>query len=601
MLALTPSLPVAPYLPDEFSMTINDATAKLWAHFMQTTQIPIWAVDSAGRITDVSDALLSYSGLPREHWVGSDFTTHFLDHWSARRLLERAQTEGSVDCESLRMVRGDGVVVELELHIASCHRNADKVAVLFVEAHDVTGVKAVQRQLTAASHYARSLLEASIDPLVTISTDGKIMDVNRATEQATGRPRETLIGSDFSDYFTEPAKARSGYQLVFSQGHVTGYPLALCHISGTVTDVLYNASIYHDEAGQVAGVFAAARDITALKHSQEELETTNREVVLLGQMNSLLQSCRTVEESYPIIGATMEQLFPTASGRLFLLRPSGNLLEEAVCWGGHCTEELTVPPADCWALRRGHIHEIGFEESINPPCRFIDADSKPYMCIPLQAQGTALGIIHLSIDAGRTDSARYQHYRQLASAAADNVSLALANLRLRESLHSLSIRDPLTGLYNRRFMEEALAREISRMTRSQKPLTVAMLDVDHFKHFNDAYGHEAGDTVLKEFALLLSGFRQGSDLACRYGGEEFLLILPELGAEHAFARLDKFRESVGHLSVMLHGKPLPGITVSIGAAIFPGHGGSGGALLKAADDAMYRAKANGRNRTELAS
>ncbi|MBN8443199.1 MAG: diguanylate cyclase [Thauera sp.] len=581
-------------------MDENFDSLQLRSHFLSATQVPMLAVDRAGRIVDINDAVIHASRMPREQWTGSDFVAHFIDRPAAGRLLQRALTEGNVVSETLRTQHGDGSPAELELHMEPIRNDAREVIGLFVEARDVTDVKQVQCKLIAASHYARSLIEASIDPLVTISTGGKIMDVNRATEQATGRPREALIGSDFSDYFTEPAKARAGYQRVFSQGHVTDYPLALCHTSGTVIDVLYNASIYHDEAGQVAGVFAAARDVTALKRSQEALETTNREVVLLGQTNSLLQSSRTVEESYPIIRATMEQLFPASSGRLFLLRASGNLLEEAVCWGAQCTEELSIPPGDCWALRRSHIHEIGFEKSINPPCRYIDPETKPYMCIPLQAQGTALGIIHLVIDPAGTDANRRQHFRQLAGAAADNISLALANLRLRESLHSLSIRDPLTGLYNRRFMEEALAREISRMTRARKPLALAMLDIDNFKHFNDAYGHEAGDMVLKEFAQLMSRFRQGSDLACRYGGEEFLLILPELEPEQACARLEKFRDSVSHLSVMLHGKALPGITVSIGVACLPGHGTHGESLIKAADDALYRAKANGRNRTELA-
>ena len=574
---------------------------QLRRHVLSSTNVPMLAVDRAGRIVEINDAVVRDSHMPREQWIGSDFVSHFIDRGVAGRLLQRALSEGDIEGETLRTRYVDGIPAELELHMKPIRGEGGEVIGLFVEARDVTGVKRVQRKLTAASHYARSLIEASIDPLVTISPDGKIMDVNRATEQATGRPRESLIGSDFSEYFTEPEKARASYRQVFSQGHVTDYPLVLCHVSGSVMDVLYNASIYHDEAGQVAGVFAAARDVTALKRSQEALETTNREVVLLGQMNSLLQSCRTVEESFSIVGATMEQLFPGASGRLFLLRPSGNLLEEAVGWGDRRATEQSTPPGDCWALRRSHIHEVGFEESINPPCRYIDADNRPYMCIPLQAQGTALGIIHLVIDPARTDANRCQHFRQLASAAADNISLALANLRLRESLHALSIRDPLTGLYNRRFMEEALIREISRMTRVRKPLALAMLDIDHFKHFNDTYGHEAGDIVLKEFSMLMSRFRQGSDLACRYGGEEFLLILPESGPEQAVARLERFRDSVSQLSVMLHGEALPGITVSIGLALLPEHGDNSAALIKAADEALYRAKANGRNRTELAA
>ncbi len=582
-------------------MTSEMTLLRLRQHFLDATDVPMLAVDLDGRVTDVNRATLRHSQRTREEWVGSEFAAHFTDRRAAEEAVRTTLSRGALSGQSLRVTTGDGRTAELELHLACARDPAGEVLGLLVEARDITAIKAVEQRLTAASHYARSLLEASLDPLVTISPDGKIMDVNRATELATGCGRDRLIGSDFSDYFTEPARARAGYQQVFSTGHVTDYPLVLRHASGSMTDVLYNASVYHDESGHVAGVFAAARDVTQLRRSQEALESTNREVMLLGQMTSLLQSCRTVEESLPIIRVTMAQLFPGASGQLLLLRPSGNLLEDAGTWGAHPQSLQSAPPSDCWALRRGHIHDIGFERTINPPCRHIDAGDKPYLCIPLLAQGTALGIIHLLVDPVTMPETQKQHCRNLAATAADSISLGLANLRLRESLHALSIRDPLTGLYNRRFMEEALAREISRMTRADKFLAVAMLDIDHFKRFNDAYGHEAGDVVLKEFALLLSSFREGSDLACRYGGEEFLLILPELVPEQAIKRLDAFRETVGHLTVMLHGKPLPSITVSIGVASLPAHGSTSEGLIKAADDALYRAKQNGRNRVELAT
>ena len=136
---------------------------------------------------------------------------------------------------------------------------------------DISERKLLEVAANASAQYTRSLLEASLDPLVTISAEGKISDVNRAAEQATGVGRDTLIGSDFADYFTEPEKARVAYQRVFSEGFVTDYPLAIRHRSGKITDVLYNANVYRDEKGQVLGVFAAARDITRLKQATEEL------------------------------------------------------------------------------------------------------------------------------------------------------------------------------------------------------------------------------------------------------------------------------------------------------------------------------------------
>jgi len=137
--------------------------------------------------------------------------------------------------------------------------------------NDISEKTQAEEQLRTASQYARSLLEASVDPLVTISREGKITDVNEATIRVTGVARDELVGTDFSDYFTEPDQARAAYRQVFAQGSVTDYPLTIRHTGGTLIDVLYNASVYKDAAGNVRGVFAAARDVTAQKRAEREL------------------------------------------------------------------------------------------------------------------------------------------------------------------------------------------------------------------------------------------------------------------------------------------------------------------------------------------
>lgn len=141
-------------------------------------------------------------------------------------------------------------------------------------------IKSREKQIQAASQYARSLVEASLDPLVTISPEGTITDVNEATIKVTGVPREKLIGTDFSNYFTEPAKAREGYRQVFKSGFVRDYPLEIQRKDGYITPVLYNASVYKDEGGNVTGVFAAARDITELKRAEEELKKAQQKALM---------------------------------------------------------------------------------------------------------------------------------------------------------------------------------------------------------------------------------------------------------------------------------------------------------------------------------
>jgi diguanylate cyclase (GGDEF)-like protein len=180
--------------------------------------------------------------------------------------------------------------------------------------------------------------------------------------------------------------------------------------------------------------------------------------------------------------------------------------------------------------------------------------------------------------------------QRLAVTMAEHIAMALSNLKLHETLRSQSIRDPLTGLFNRRFMEESLALELRRAVRNQRPLGVIMLDLDCFKHFNDTFGHDAGDALLRELGKLLQTNIRGEDIACRYGGEEFTLILPEGSAEVTQQRADALREAIKRMDVLHRGRPLGRITASMGVAIFPEHGRSAESLLQAADASLYQSK-----------
>jgi len=218
------------------------------------------------------------------------------------------------------------------------------------------------------------------------------------------------------------------------------------------------------------------------------------------------------------------------------------------------------------------------------------------------AQGEVLGVVHLRhnpLAAESADSAASLN-ELLAVTLAEQVAVALMNLKLREALRNQSIRDPLTGLFNRRYMEETLEREMRRAERSHQPLGVVMLDLDHFKHFNDTYGHAAGDLLLRELGALLNTRLRGSDIACRYGGEEFALILPEMPLAIIRQRVEALRLGIKQLYVRHRGQSLGIVTVSAGIAMFPEHAAAGEALLRAADRALYRAKAEGRDRVTSA-
>lgn len=176
------------------------------------------------------------------------------------------------------------------------------------------------------------------------------------------------------------------------------------------------------------------------------------------------------------------------------------------------------------------------------------------------------------------------------------MSLGVSNLSLRESLRQQSLVDTLTGLHNRRFLDETLRRELLRASRKQRAVAVVLLDVDHFKRFNDTFGHEAGDLVLRHLASEMKRNVRTSDLACRYGGEEFALVMPEIGHEDAIERCEALRLAVSRLQVRYGGQPLGPINISLGLAWFPQDGEQMDRLLHAADTALYQAKRGGRNR-----
>jgi diguanylate cyclase (GGDEF)-like protein len=230
--------------------------------------------------------------------------------------------------------------------------------------------------------------------------------------------------------------------------------------------------------------------------------------------------------------------------------------------------------------------------------------SSGYYCVPLVAQGETLGILHLRANAPTPDGVSHQVFsgstQSLTLTVAEHLALSLGNLKLQEALRHQAIRDPLTGLFNRRFMLETLERELYRMQRKGSSLCVIMLDLDHFKKFNDTFGHAAGDAVLSALGRMLLAHVRKEDVACRYGGEEFTVILPETSQETAYERAEEMRQSVHGLHLEHLGQSLGSITISLGVAAYPQHGEDPETLLRAADKALYQAKHAGRDRVVAA-
>jgi diguanylate cyclase (GGDEF)-like protein len=325
------------------------------------------------------------------------------------------------------------------------------------------------------------------------------------------------------------------------------------------------------------------------------------EARLLAELNEWLQSSRSLDELYRMVATFVSKLVPTCSGQLYIYSSSRDVLDGVATWNGG-TLESAIHADDRWGLRRGRTYHYGTNE-IDFICQHVSADqSHRYCCIPILAHGETIGLLHMAdTHARHEDAASPDQYdqRRLISVCAEHISLAIANVRLREQLRDQSIRDSLTGLFNRRYMLETLRREIGRATRKNEQIGLLSIDVDFFKRFNDNHGHDAGDTVLRVVAERMTALFRDDDIVCRHGGEEFVILLPGATTPTVLERAEVLRAAIEKTVVRYGEDRLPPITVSVGVAVFPADGRSPHELLKVADDALYRAKAAGRNRVEI--
>jgi diguanylate cyclase (GGDEF)-like protein len=335
-----------------------------------------------------------------------------------------------------------------------------------------------------------------------------------------------------------------------------------------------------------------------LGESLKNLERRNAEIGLLAEMARLLQTEMSQEETLKLASTYCQRLLDGSRGTLYLYRNSADALQPAASWGDvEAQPDDFIGPKDCWAIRRGHPHVV--EEPHELRCAHYSNKTELEhgainWCLPLIAYGEILGLLHIQPDRGNGHGDK-EVSRQFAEAAAEQTALALANGRMREVLQVQSIRDPLTGLYNRRFMEETLNRELSKVTRDSVDLSVIMLDLDNFKKLNDVYGHAVGDAVLRKTASLLMKSIRTADVACRFGGEELIIILPDCSIEDALLRAESIRASLQSMSPT-DGKQTFSVTASFGVASAKCNGSDPAILIQAADAALYKAKREGKNR-----
>lgn len=337
----------------------------------------------------------------------------------------------------------------------------------------------------------------------------------------------------------------------------------------------------------------AKNDELAERQAAEQRRADTLDVVR--KLSYRLSGCVTEAE----FNAVIERMLPAAvddvPGALFVFDQQRRFLTRVTQWGDPESCAQTFPPNDCWALRRGRAHYVR-NASLDITCPHVQGTIPAYSCTPLSAQGETIGLLHLQARAGVSGRDEDE-----LLVLAEMLAITLANVRLRESLQSASLRDPLTGLFNRRYLHEAWDLESARSARDGRPVALLMIDIDHFKNFNDTYGHDAGDRVLKLVAEVFEQGTRAGDVVCRFGGEEFIIILIDANDENALMRAEALRLAVKATPLPLGTQRLGSITISIGIATFPLAGRTFDEVQKAADVALYAAKHGGRDRVEIAS
>lgn len=322
------------------------------------------------------------------------------------------------------------------------------------------------------------------------------------------------------------------------------------------------------------------------------------EATMLKSARDELQLCVSAHQAYRCLARHFETLVPGSAGALMVLNNSRSVMVNQASWNEPVELFDGFDTDVCCGLRTGRARWRRAGESEIHCGHFAGSPPENYICVPLAALGETMGFVYLRFSSPETIKLAMAR-EQLINEMVELSAMSIAGLNLRAKLENQSIRDGLTGLFNRHFMEISLDRELQRATRQGSSLALLMIDVDHFKTFNDTFGHEAGDQILRELAGCLQDSVRAQDVVCRYGGEEFVVITPEVNEAAAMARAEDLRERVSQIRMQFRGESLRQISISVGVALYPDVAHDATDLLRMADRALYQAKTGGRNQSRF--
>lgn len=427
-----------------------------------------------------------------------------------------------------------------------------------------------------------------------VSISGEWLQVNKALCDIIGYNKNELKGHTFQE-ITYPADLENDLEHVKTllKGKITSYQIEKRYIqkNGRSVWILLSVSLMRDNDNKPMYFIAQIQNIDERKRREKYSSETKK-------MNWMLQISHSSLEVYTITNQFSREIFDEFSGGLAIFNNTFNELNIVSSWGDPQLLKKIFIKEDCWALRSAELYASN-KPTIDLMCNhFNTPPTGSYICIPLIAEGDMIGVMNFTASNGKVIS---DYDKQNIISFANTIKLSLANIKLQELIQEQAIHDVLTGLFNRRYLIETLPREILRIVREKKTLCVAILDLDFFKKINDTFGHEAGDEVLKNLGALMTSNFRGNDICCRYGGEEFIIVMVDSNLINAVPRLEHIRQELENTQILFQGSALPKVTISIGVAEVPTQASTADKIIRMADEALYAAKNSGKNKLIIAN